>query len=128
MAKPDLLVQTIREKDISEQEIINVIAVYEGKAPASVGIQRVFEGEETFKFPTGITEGLAKTRVVYSYTLPRWRELLEACVLPQTARSIKEIMVPLLLHFRKKLPEYFAGIDYDHNFNRDYYAGIIEMD
>ena len=69
-----------------------------------------------------------KTRVVYSYTVPRWRELLEACVLPQTAQSIKEIMVPLLLHFRNKLPSYFDGIDYDNSFNRDYYADIFEID
>ena len=128
MAIPSLLVQTISDKDMSEQDVINVIAVYEGKAPASVGMQRVFAGEEDFKFPTGVSEGLTKTRVVYSYTLPQWRELLEACVLPQTAQSIKEIMVPLLLHFQEKLPAYFDDIDYDSNFSKDFYAGIFEME
>jgi hypothetical protein len=128
MAIPSLLVQTIRDKDIIEQDIINVIAVYEGKAPDSVGIQRIFAGEESFKFPTGVTEGLTKTRVVYSYTLSQWHELLEVCVLSQTAQSIKEIMVPLLLHFQEKLPSYFEDIDYDINFSRDFYAGILEMD
>ncbi len=128
MSKPQLLVQNLRGKELGEQDSINVIAVYQGKAPDTVAIQRVFAGEMSFRFPTEVTEGLVKTRVVYSYTLSQWRELIEACVLPETAHSLKEIMVPLLRYFMENRPGYFAGIDYDRSFNRDCYGEILEMD
>ncbi|GBF33044.1 hypothetical protein DCCM_2141 [Desulfocucumis palustris] len=128
MSRPQLLVQNLRDKEFGEQDLINVIAIYQGKAPGTVGIQRVFAGEESFRFPSEVTEGLVKTRVVYSYTLPQWRELLEACVLPETAQSLKEIMVPLLLYFREIRPGYFAGIEFDRSFGRECYGEILEMD
>lgn len=125
MSKPMILVQKGQlNSEGSETEIINVIAVYNGKAPDSVTVQRVFAGEENFKFPTEISEGFTKTRIVYSYNLPQWQELISTCVLPQTGQAIKQIMIPLLLHFKNIYPDYFGEIEYDQNFDRDQYGEI----
>lgn len=120
MSKPVILVQNMQQASgLNESNIINVIAVYSGKAPDSVTVQRVFAGEESFKFPTEVSEGFTKTRLVYSYTLPQWQELIAACVLPQAGQALKQIMIPLLLHFKKIYPNYFNEIEYDQNLSRD---------
>lgn len=125
MSKPLILVQDTQQVTApGETGIINVIAVYNGKAPESVTIQRVFAGEENFKFPTEISEGFTKTRLVYSYTLPQWQELISTCVLPGTGQALKQIMIPLLLHFKKVYPDYFGAVEYDENLSKDWYGEI----
>lgn len=131
---PMLLVQEIQEdklhaEDSGETEII-AIAVY-GKGvdvPMPVSTQRVFEGESRFKFPTEITSGATKTRIVYRYTIPQWKELLESVTRPSAPAGLKQLMIPMLLHLKKSFPEAFGAINYDRNFDPEQYAEIITME
>lgn len=109
------------------EEIITIIAVYSGEAPLSVATRRVFEGETRFPFPTEITEGLNKTRVVYICTPDQWRELLESCTMPWAQGGLKQIMIPLLLYFREIYPSYFGDIEYDQGFEPGDYAEIVKL-
>lgn len=130
---PLLLVQeTDHNKEqtgqITDIEII-AIAIY-GKntdVPLPVSTQRVFSGENQFKFPTEITAGAAKTRIVYRYTIAQWRELLESTTLPSSPGGLKQLMIPLLLHMQKQFPDVFGDVDYDRAFSPDEYAELIVM-
>ncbi|MCL6611541.1 MAG: hypothetical protein K6T66_08385 [Peptococcaceae bacterium] len=127
-ARPVVLVQPPGEGGRQEGDgIITAIAVYSGEAPLSVATRRVFDGETRFKFPTEISEGMNKTRVVYSYTADQWRELLQACVLPQAQGGIKQIMIPLLMFFREAFPGGFDDIEFDRGYDPGLYAEIVRL-
>ncbi|MDF9407149.1 hypothetical protein L7E55_02055 [Pelotomaculum isophthalicicum JI] len=137
MNTPLLLVQ-IPPKDnqqsqatsaIIETEII-AIAVY-GKdigVPLAVSIQRVFDAEKPFRFPTEITQGVTKTRIVYRYTLAQWHELLEVTTLPTTPAALKQLMIPMLLYMKQNFPDIFNDIEYDREFGPEQYAELIPME
>ncbi|SFR00903.1 hypothetical protein [Desulfoscipio geothermicus] len=117
-----------RSQEHNNQEII-AIAVY-GKnmeVPLPVSTQRVFTGDNRFKFPTEITAGAAKTRVVYRYTIDQWRELLESTTRTSSPGGLKQLMIPLLLHMQKQFPDVFGNIDYDREFDPGDYAELIAM-
>lgn len=107
--------------------VITVIAVYNGEAPLPVATRRVFDGETRFDFPTGLTEGLNKTRLVYSYSVHQWRDLLQTCAMPQAQGAIKQIMIPLLIYFREVYPENFGDMEYDPDFDPELYAEIARL-
>lgn len=129
---PMLLVQEIQPEQLHENtgetEII-AIAVY-GKGagvPMPVSTQRVFEGTCRFKFPTEITAGATKTRIVYRYTISQWRELLESVTLPSSPAGLKQLMIPMLLYLKEHFPGVFGAIDYDRDFTPEQYAEVIPM-
>jgi len=127
-AKPIVLVQPPGEEGRQESgEVITVIAVYSGEAPMSVATRRVFDGETRFNFPSEVTEGLNKTRVVYSYNGDQWRELLQVCTIPQAQGGIKQLMIPLLMYFREAYPGSFEDIQYDPGFDPELYAEIVKL-
>ncbi|MFZ5651944.1 MAG: hypothetical protein ACOY4I_13995 [Bacillota bacterium] len=126
--RPMVLVQPpVNGSDESEGALITVIVVYSGEAPISVTTQRVFDGESRFGFPSEITRGATKTRIVYSYTPLQWAELLEACTLHGTQGGIKQIMIPLLRYFQEVYPGRFGGIQYDSGFDPEHYAEIVKL-
>lgn len=137
MNTPLLLVQIPPKEDqqpeatgaIIETEII-AIAVYgkEADVPPSVLTQRVFDAEKPFRFPTDISKGATKTRLVYRYTLVQWHELLEVTNMPNTAESIKQIMIPMLLYLKQLYPDIFDDIEYDRDFGADRFAEVIPME
>ncbi|SFH38916.1 hypothetical protein SAMN05660649_05017 [Desulfotomaculum arcticum] len=139
MSKPMLLIQRFQEKQESDEEKqyagefndleIIAIAIYgkDVEVPLPVVTQRVFDGEIKFKFPTEITAGAAKTRLVYRYTLPQWLELLEITTLPVSPAGLKQIMIPVLLYLKKGYPDIFSDVEYDVNFDPDQYAEIIPV-
>lgn len=127
-AKPMVLVQPPGDgANQSDDGTITAIAVYSGEAPLSVATRRVFDGETRFNFPTEITEGMNKTRVVYSYTIDQWRDLLQTCTMPQAQGGIKQVMIPLLIFFRETYPVHFGDIGYDAGFDPDDYAELVKL-
>lgn len=131
---PLLLVQKT-SPDITRSEItgdseIIAIAVY-GKnvdVPMQVITQRIFEGEVPFRFPTEITQGATKSRIVYRYTLAQWHELLETTTMPAFPTALKQLMIPMLLYMQQNFPDIFRDIEYDREFNADQYAELITME
>ncbi|AGL02124.1 hypothetical protein [Desulfoscipio gibsoniae] len=128
---PLLLVQRQSEpiSNTGEEEII-AIAVYGNgvDVPISVSTQRVFAGEKPFRFPTEITKGATKTRIVYRYTVAQWHELLETTTLSSSAESLKQLMIPMLLHMKQSFPDVFEDIAFDCENSADQYAELIIMD
>ncbi|MFZ5597881.1 MAG: hypothetical protein ACOY31_12820 [Bacillota bacterium] len=122
--RPVLLVQS---DGPAGDGLIHVIAVYSGEAPVSVTTRRIFQGETSFRFPTEVSEGVTKTRVVYSYTLEQWREILETCTMPGAHGGLKQVMIPLAGYFRKLYPGQFEEIECDRDYDPDDYAEIIEI-
>ncbi|HBV95898.1 MAG: hypothetical protein JL50_04575 [Peptococcaceae bacterium BICA1-7] len=126
--KPIVLVEPPEVRDeLKNEGTITVIAVYSGEAPISVATQRIFDGRERFRFPTEITEGTTKTRLVYSYSPEQWSELLETCAMPAAQAGIKQVMIPLLLYFQETYPDHFGEIQYDVQFDRDLYGEIVKL-
>lgn len=126
-AKPIVLVQPPGEGGQESGGMITAIAVYSGEVPMPVATRRVFDGETRFNFPSGITEGLNKTRVVYSYNRDQWRELLQVCTIPQAQGGIKQVMIPLLIYFREAYSGSYDDIQYDPGFDPELYAEIVKL-
>lgn len=137
MSKPILLIQepvdrrellddNHHEDSFNNPEII-AIAIYgnDTEVPLPVATQRVFDGKTKFKFPTEITAGAAKTRLVYRYNLAQWLELLEITTLPGSPAGLKQIMIPVLLYLQKVYPGVFSDLEYDTDFDPGQYAEII---
>ncbi|MDD3653147.1 MAG: hypothetical protein PHO01_03005 [Desulfotomaculaceae bacterium] len=137
MKNPLLLVQIPPKNDqqaavtsaINETEII-AIAVFDKdiEVPLAISIQRLFDAEKPFRFPTEITHGVTKTRIVYRYTLEQWHELLETTTLPTTPAGIKQLMIPMLLYLKQNFPDIFDDIEYDREFGQDQYAETIPLE
>jgi len=137
MSKPLLLVQIPPKESQQAQaagagtdtEII-AIAVYgqDVEVPMVVSMQRVFGGDNPFRFPTEVTYGAAKTRIVYRYTLAQWRELLETTTLPTAPAALKQLTIPLLLYMQQNFPDLFGGIEYDRDFDPGQYAELLPME
>lgn len=124
-AKPVLFVQSDEEPAKRTGDFpITVIAVYEGKAPLTVSMKRVFKGNPPFGFPTEITEGVNKTRIVYNLTLDQWRQLLETGVTPFAHISIRQLMIPLLKYFQTRYSGFFSAIAFDEDTDPDIYADL----
>jgi len=137
MSTPLLLVQ-IPPRDVQaseatgaviETEII-AIAVF-GKdidVSLTVSTQRVFDAAKPFRFPTEISQGVTKTRIVYRYTLAQWHELLEATTIATTPAALKQLMIPMLLYLKQNFPDIFGNIEYDREFGPEQYAELISME
>jgi len=129
---PTLLVQKNPSQNagdnaaVAEIEII-AIAVYDKgvEVPLPVSMQRVFAGDRQFKFPSEITTGVAKTRVVYRYTLQQWRELLASLASPCAPAGLKQLMIPMLLYLKKEFPNFFQDVAYDEEFDEELYAEVV---
>lgn len=130
---PLLLVQQISPEDIQNFDVMETkvvaIAVYANKAgvPITVATRRLFDGDKQFYFPTEVTEGAAKTRIVYHHTLAQWRELLESLTLPSAPDALKQLMIPMFLYLKEKYPAVFAGIEYDQSFDPGQFAEILPV-
>ena len=44
-----------------------------------------------------------------------------------THPSVQQLMIPLLLYFKEKMPELFDDIEYNTEFPKEKYAKIIEI-
>ena len=62
--------------------------------------------------------------VVMTCNIREWRHILRLRCTKKVHPSLKVIFIPLLLLFKKEMPELFEDIDYDKDFNTDFYANI----
>lgn len=111
---------------VTDTEMI-AIAVFtkDMDVPEVLLTQRVFDAAVPFRFPTEITQGATKTRIVYRHTLAQWRELLETTTLPAAPAALKQIMIPMLLYLRQNFPDIFGAVEYDRAFSPEQYAELL---
>lgn len=69
-----------------------------------------------------------KTELVVTYNLREWRHFFRLRCSGAAHPQMRQIAIPLLLHFRMMMPVLFEDIKYDRDFPREYYARVIISD
>lgn len=72
----------------------------------------------------GILPGDLKSEIVVTYNLREWRHFFRLRAGPKAHPQIRQIAIPTLLEFKKKIPVVFDSVEYDTNFPSAVYAGV----
>lgn len=62
--------------------------------------------------------------IVMTCNIREWRHILSLRCSKATHPSIRQLLIPLLLEFKKEMPELFNDIEYDTTFPIEKYAGL----
>lgn len=62
--------------------------------------------------------------VTMTANIREWRHILSLRCAKMTHPSIRQLLIPLLLYFKKQMPELFSEIDYDKDFPVEKYAEL----
>lgn len=62
---------------------------------------------------------------VMTANIREWRHILSLRTTNHVHPSIRQVLIPLLKYFQEEMPELFANIEYDTEFNPEYYAKLI---
>lgn len=65
--------------------------------------------------------------VTMTANIREWKHILELRASAYTHPSVQQLMIPLLLKFKKDMPEIFGEIEYNKKFPEEKYAEIKEM-
>ena len=67
------------------------------------------------------------TAAEYTMTanIREWKHIFSLRANNHVHPSIRQIMIPLLKYFQKEMPEIFGDIEYDTEFNPEYYAKLL---
>ena len=67
------------------------------------------------------------TAAEYTMTanIREWKHIFSLRANNHVHPSIKQIMIPLLKYFQKEMPEIFGDVEYDTEFNPEYYAKLL---
>lgn len=69
-----------------------------------------------------------KTEIVVTYNLREWRHFFRLRCGMAAHPQMRQVTIPLLLHFQRYMPVLFDDIDYDHNFPPEHYAQMVITD
>lgn len=67
-------------------------------------------------------------QVTMTANIREWKHILDLRTKSMTHPSIRQLLIPLLLKFKKDMPEIFDSIEYDKNFPEDKYAKLSIME
>lgn len=67
-------------------------------------------------------------QVTMTANIREWKHILDLRTKNMTHPSIRQLLIPLLLKFKKDMPEIFNSIEYDKNFPEDKYAKLSIME
>lgn len=65
--------------------------------------------------------------VTMTANIREWKHIFSLRCTNHTHPAVEQVMIPLLLHFKKEMPEIFENIEYDETFDSEKYAKITEM-
>lgn len=63
--------------------------------------------------------------ITMTANIREWKHILSLRASKHTHPSIQQLMIPLLLDFKKQMPEIFDVVEYNKNFPTDKYAKVI---
>lgn len=63
--------------------------------------------------------------VTMTANIREWKHILDLRTKKMTHPAVRQLMIPLLLNFKKNMPEIFGDIEYDEDFPEDKYAKLI---
>lgn len=69
-----------------------------------------------------------KTEIVVTYNMREWRHFFRLRCDAAAHPQMRQVAIPLLLHFQRVLPDLFEDIDYDRSFPSEYYAQVVLTD
>jgi len=69
-----------------------------------------------------------KTEVETTFNLREWQHFFTERCSPAAHPQMRQVSIPLLLYFQRLLPQLFADIPYDSNFDPANYAQIVPRD
>lgn len=69
------------------------------------------------------------TAALYTMTanIREWKHILSLRCSSHTHPAIQQLLIPLLLKFKKDMPEIFDSVEYNKDFNPDFYAELITL-
>ena len=53
-----------------------------------------------------------------------WKHILSLRTTKHVHPSIRQVLIPLLKYFKEEMPEIFGDVEYDEDFNPEYYAKL----
>lgn len=67
------------------------------------------------------------TAAEYTMTanIREWKHILGLRTTKHVHPAIRQVLIPLLKYFKEEMPEIFNEVEYDEDFNPDYYAKLI---
>lgn len=68
------------------------------------------------------------SQVTMTANIREWRHILDLRTKKMAHPSVRQILIPLLLKFKKDMPELFEDIEYDTEFPKEWYAEISDME
>lgn len=63
--------------------------------------------------------------VTMTANIREWKHILDLRTKKMTHPAVRQLMIPLLLNFKKNMPEIFGDIEYDEDFPKEKYAKLI---
>lgn len=66
--------------------------------------------------------------VTMTANIREWKHILNLRASKHTHPSIRQVLIPLLLHFKEIMPEIFDTIEYDTEFPTDKYARLTQIE
>lgn len=69
-----------------------------------------------------------KTELVVTFNLREWRHFFKLRATAAAHPQMRQVVIPLLLLFKKELPVLFSDIEYDERFPQKHYAEVVWTD
>lgn len=66
--------------------------------------------------------------VTMTANIREWKHILSLRASKHTHPSIRQLLIPLLLHFKEIMPEIFDEVEYDTEFPKEKYAKLTELE
>lgn len=66
--------------------------------------------------------------VTMTANIREWKHILSLRCTNHAHPAVEQVMIPLLIHFKKNMPEIFGEIEYDTEFNNKKYAKLVEIE
>ncbi len=66
--------------------------------------------------------------VTMTANIREWKHILSLRCTKHAHPAVEQVMIPLLLHLKKNMPEIFENIEYDEEFEKNKYAKLIEQE
>ena len=65
---------------------------------------------------------------VMTANVREWKHIFTLRCSNHVHPAIRQVMIPLLLHFKKEMPDIFDEVPYDEEFNPEYYAELTSVE
>ncbi len=65
-------------------------------------------------------------QVTMTANIREWKHIFSLRATHHAHPAVEQVMIPLLVHFKEKMPEIFENIEYDEEFDKNKYAKLIE--